>query len=305
MKGTHVPWELCNETSLVRNDRGSFTLRPFTSAASTSESFVTVIVQVMRRPIVTVVGDAVFTTTRSSRGSGVGGGGGTGGVGGVGVGGVGVGGVGVGGVGGSGVGVPLRTFVKVQTTTSPFAGKLWLAPLTRGGHLAFRRLCVEFGAQVTVSEMVVVHNLLRGRSAEFALLKSHASEPFFGVQIADRSEAGVAEGARLAEARGARFVDLNCGCPIAQFTGRGLGASLMRKPTKLAQRFSAFILPSNQGAHRMSLVEQHGGEVATDRTEITRRSGHENWTVLCGVYRHIIPLAFTFLSLVATVYLLV
>jgi hypothetical protein len=69
----------------------------------------------MRRPTVTVVGDAVLTTERSSRGSGVGGGGGTGGVGGVGG-----GDGGCGGVGGSGGGVPLRTFVNVQTTTSPF-----------------------------------------------------------------------------------------------------------------------------------------------------------------------------------------
>lgn len=57
-----------------------------------------------------------------------------------------------------------------------FADKLWLAPLTRGGHLAFRRLCVELGAQVTVSERVVVRNLQRGKSAEFALLRSHPSE---------------------------------------------------------------------------------------------------------------------------------
>lgn len=123
--------------------------------------------------------------------------------------------------------------------SSPFADKLWLAPLTRGGHLAFRRLCVEFGAEVTVSEMVVVRNLQRGRSAEFALLKSHPSEPLFGVQLADRSEVGVAEGARIAEARGARFVDLNCGCPIFEITRRGLGASLMRKPRKLARLVAA------------------------------------------------------------------
>lgn len=122
---------------------------------------------------------------------------------------------------------------------SPFAGKLWLAPLTRGGHLAFRRLCVELGAEVTVSEMVVARNLVRGRPAEFALLKSHASEPLFGVQLADRSEQGLVEAARLAEARGARFVDLNCGCPIAQITGRGLGASLMRKPGRVARLVAA------------------------------------------------------------------
>ena len=49
----------------------------------------------------------------------------------------------------------------------------------------------------------------------------------------------MSEGARIAEARGARFIDLNCGCPIAQITGRGLGASLMRKPRKLARLVAA------------------------------------------------------------------
>lgn len=122
---------------------------------------------------------------------------------------------------------------------SPFADKLWLAPLTRGGHLAFRRLCVELGAEVTVSEMVVVHRLLRNEASEFALLKSHVSEPFFGVQLADRRGETLSEGARIAEGRGARFVDLNCGCPIDRITRRGLGASLLRKPRKLGRLVEA------------------------------------------------------------------
>jgi tRNA-dihydrouridine synthase 3 len=112
-------------------------------------------------------------------------------------------------------------------TTSPFAGKVVLAPLTVGGNLPFRRLCVELGAEVTVGEMAVVRKLLAGSPSEFALLKSHPDESFFGVQLADRKEESLAEGARIAESRGARFVDLNCGCPIHEITRRGLGAGLL------------------------------------------------------------------------------
>jgi tRNA-dihydrouridine synthase 3 len=122
---------------------------------------------------------------------------------------------------------------------SPFAGKVWLAPLTVGGNLPFRRLCVELGAQVTVGEMAVVRKLLRNENAEFALLRSHPDEPFFGAQLADRSPETIAEGARLAESRGARFVDLNCGCPIDEITRRGLGASLLKKPRRLARLVAA------------------------------------------------------------------
>jgi tRNA-dihydrouridine synthase 3 len=122
---------------------------------------------------------------------------------------------------------------------SPFDGKLVLAPLTFGGNLPFRRLCVELGAEVTVGEMAVVRRLLAGRRGEFALLRSHPEERFFGVQLADRSPETLVEGARLAVSRGARFVDLNCGCPIHEMTRRGLGASLLRKPARLGRLVSA------------------------------------------------------------------
>ena len=122
---------------------------------------------------------------------------------------------------------------------SPFDGKLWLAPLTVGGNLPFRRLCVEFGAEVTVGEMAVVKKLLENRTAEFALLRSHPTEPFFGAQLADKKPETLAEGARIAEARGARFVDLNCGCPIDVITRRGLGASLLKKPGRLGRLVEA------------------------------------------------------------------
>lgn len=151
-------------------------------------------------------------------------------------------------------------------SASPFAGKVWLAPLTLGGNLPFRRLCVELGAEVTVSEMAVVKKLLKDRNREFALLRSHPSEPFFGVQLADRHPGSLAEGARIAEAKGARFVDLNCGCPIDAMTRRGLGASLLQKPGRLFR-----------------LVEAMAKAVrvpVTVKLRLGWREGHENASAL-------------------------
>ncbi len=126
-----------------------------------------------------------------------------------------------------------------NTAPSPFSHKLWLAPLTFGGNLPFRRLCVEQGAEITVGEMAVVFRLLKDKGSEFALLRSHPSEPFFGAQLAERKIDAMAAGAKLAEARGARFIDLNCGCPIDAITRHGLGSSLLRKPSRLGRLVEA------------------------------------------------------------------
>ena len=113
------------------------------------------------------------------------------------------------------------------------AGAVVMAPMTKGSNLPYRRLCVELGARITVSEMTVARRLKQKRQGEFALIRRFEGEPSFGVQLAGTNPDEMGWAAGLVEARGADFVDLNCGCPIDHFTHKGLGAALGRQPARI------------------------------------------------------------------------
>jgi tRNA-dihydrouridine synthase 3 len=116
-----------------------------------------------------------------------------------------------------------------------------LGPMTKGSNLPFRRLCVELGARVLMSEMVVARRLRQRRNSEFALIRRAPEEPCFGVQLAGNRPDEIAWAAALAEARGADFVDVNLGCPIDHFTRMGLGAALGRQPTRVRRIVEAIV----------------------------------------------------------------
>jgi tRNA-dihydrouridine synthase 3 len=112
-------------------------------------------------------------------------------------------------------------------------GAVVMAPMTKGSNLPYRRLCVELGARVTISEMTVARRLKQRRQSEFALIRRFDGEPFFGVQLAGTNPEELGWAAALVESRGVDLVDLNCGCPIDHFTRKGIGASLGRQPKRI------------------------------------------------------------------------
>lgn len=113
------------------------------------------------------------------------------------------------------------------------SGALIMAPMTKGSNLPYRRLAIELGARVLISEMAVARRLKQRRGSEFALLRKVPGEPCFGVQLAGNKPEEMAWAAQLAESRGADFIDVNLGCPIDHFTRMGLGAALGRQPNKI------------------------------------------------------------------------
>jgi tRNA-dihydrouridine synthase 3 len=113
------------------------------------------------------------------------------------------------------------------------SGAVVMAPMTKGSNLPYRRLAVELGARVLVSEMAVARRLKQKRKGEFALIRRFEGEPCFGVQLAGTNADEMAWAAQLAEARGADFIDVNLGCPIDHFTRKGMGAALGRQPSRV------------------------------------------------------------------------
>jgi tRNA-dihydrouridine synthase 3 len=113
------------------------------------------------------------------------------------------------------------------------SGAVVMGPMTKGSNLPYRRLAVELGAKVLVSEMVVARRLKQRRRGEFALIRRAPGEPVFGVQLAGNKPEEMAWAAALVESRGADFIDINLGCPIDHFTRMGLGAGLARQPNRV------------------------------------------------------------------------
>ena len=112
---------------------------------------------------------------------------------------------------------------------------LYLAPMAGVTDWAFRTVCAELGAKVTVTEMVSSRALVYRDKKSAALLRKNAGK-VCGAQIFGNDPAVMAEAACLAlELSGCDFVDINMGCPMPKVAGSGDGCGLMRTPELAGQ----------------------------------------------------------------------
>lgn len=111
-----------------------------------------------------------------------------------------------------------------------WSNKLFLSPLTTVGNLPFRRICKEYGADVTCGEMAMCSSLLQGAPQEWALVKRHKTEDLFGVQLCANSPHLLTRcGQVLQQEANIDFIDLNLGCPIELVYRQGGGCGLLRR----------------------------------------------------------------------------
>ena len=109
--------------------------------------------------------------------------------------------------------------------------RLVLAPMAGVTDLAFRQICRELGAGLTVTEMVSAKALCYQDRKTRSLLRLGPGEHPAGVQIFGSDAACMAEAACMAaELSGADFIDINMGCPAPKIVSGGAGSKLMLDP---------------------------------------------------------------------------
>lgn len=115
-----------------------------------------------------------------------------------------------------------------------------LAPMEGVTDRAFRGVVrSRGGCGLTVTEFVSSEALTREVSDAWRMAELDPDEHPVSIQIYGRDPERMAAAARMCEALGADFVDLNLGCPSKRVTSGCAGSALMREPERAFEIFDA------------------------------------------------------------------
>ena len=107
---------------------------------------------------------------------------------------------------------------------------LILGPMASVTDWAFRTVCAELGANITVTEMVSSRALVYQDQKSRKLLRKNEGS-LCGAQIFGNDPEIMAQAAVMAlEISGCDFLDINMGCPMPKIANSGDGCGLMRTP---------------------------------------------------------------------------
>lgn len=122
------------------------------------------------------------------------------------------------------------------------AGRFIMAPMAGVTDRAFRQICRECGAAMTVSEMISTQALLFQDRKTRGLLSLAPNETPGWIQIFGSNPDYMAAGARKAlDISGAALVDINMGCPAPKIVKGGDGSALMNDPALAARIIRAVV----------------------------------------------------------------
>jgi tRNA-dihydrouridine synthase B len=108
------------------------------------------------------------------------------------------------------------------------SNNLILAPMAGITDAPFRELCTQFGAGLTVSEMVASNPVLRHHPRTLLRAEHFENSGLRSVQILGTNPHDLADAARFNVENGAQIIDINMGCPAKKVCSVAAGSALLR-----------------------------------------------------------------------------
>jgi tRNA-dihydrouridine synthase B len=105
---------------------------------------------------------------------------------------------------------------------------LLLAPMEDVSDPPFRRVCKELGADLMYTEFISSEGLIRDAIKSKKKLDIYEYERPIGIQIFGGDEEAMALSAKIVEATGPDFLDINFGCPVKKVVCKGAGAGVLK-----------------------------------------------------------------------------
>lgn len=105
-----------------------------------------------------------------------------------------------------------------------------LAPMAGVADRSFRRLCREFGAAYTVSELISSKAVSLNDKKSLGMMNITDSERPVGLQLFGSDPDTMAAAAVSGMQFKPDFIDINMGCPAPKVAGNGGGSALMKDP---------------------------------------------------------------------------
>ncbi len=117
----------------------------------------------------------------------------------------------------------------VELRKNPFV----LAPMAGITDSPFRSFMRDMGCGVVISELISAHGILHRGERTLDLMGFTEKQRPIGIQIFGEEGDLLAQAAEYVESRGADFVDINLGCPVAKVVKKGAGSALLKDPAAL------------------------------------------------------------------------
>lgn len=142
-----------------------------------------------------------------------------------------------------------------------------LAPLAGYSDVAFRRLCKDFGADLTVTEMVSVAGLNYKSKKTVALLRIAPNETPSCAQLFGSVPEQFERALSHPEVAKFDILDVNMGCPVRKVFGHGEGSALMLDPDRAA----AIVRALKKGDKPVTIKMRLGVKDAESAADFARR----------------------------------